>query len=235
MLLSSLSFNLGCTNVQTDMKDKINADTLRRPTSITDKAVLLNFGSEEEPILVWADYTGPLSQEGKVYSHIHGVQYFYVKTEQRDTFYYENMELRNHTIEFDFKNCIILNYPGEATIQISNKKNSLLLFHVLESNEFAREHKGIEFKRMPTIALDDDRFLADVDMEFNLKKVKEGRYDLTLSDTFKVEYKACSNCNITNQKISFLNRQDGRIYFVEKDCYLELVNKDNAKIFQGLR
>ncbi len=77
------------------------------------------------------------------------------------------------------------------------------MFAVLELNEFSREHKGIEFKRMPTIALDNNRYLADVDMEFNLKKVKEGKYELTLSDTSKVEYKACSNCNITNQEISF--------------------------------
>lgn len=145
------------------------------------------------------------------------------------------MELRNRSMKFDFKNRSILNYPGKATIQISNKKDSLLLFHVLESDEFAREHKEIEFKRMPTIALDNNRYLADDDMEFNLKKLKDGKYELTLSDTSKVEYKACSNCNITNQEISFLNRQDGRIYFVDQDYYLELVNKDDVKLFQGLR
>ncbi len=235
ILLYSLSVNLSCWNTPAKMENKNINDTLQKPAYMTGHAALLNYGSDDEPIMVWADYIGLLSKEGKVYSHIHGIQYFYVKAAVRDTFYYENLDLRNNIQVFDFKDFRILNYPGEATVQISNKKDSLLLFAVLESDEFSRTHKGVEFKRMPTIALNNNRYMADVQMEFNLKKVKEGRYELTLSDTSKVQYKACSNCNITNQEISFLNRQDGRIYFVKQDYYLELVNKEDVKKFQGLR
>ncbi len=89
---------------------------------MTQHATLLNYGSDVEPIMVWADYIGSLSKKGKVYSHIHGVQYFYEKAGKKDTVYYENIGLRNNTKSFDFKNCSILNYPGDATIQVSNKK-----------------------------------------------------------------------------------------------------------------
>jgi hypothetical protein len=236
ILLSSLSFNLGCSNAQIEMQDKkISTDTLQRPAGMTQQAVLLNFGSEDEPIMVWADYAGNFKNNGNEYSHIHGVWYYYVKADKNDTVYYENMELRSRAKQFDFKKCSILNYPGEATIKVSNGKEDVLLFNVIESDEFAREHRGIVFKRIPTIALNNGNNTADVELEFNLKEIGNGTFEMTLNDSSKIKYQMSADCKVKNPLCSFLNRQDGRIYFVDRDCYLELVNKDDVKKFQGLR
>lgn len=236
ILLSSLSFSFGCSNAQTEMKDKkINTDTLQRPAGMTQQAVLLNFGSEEEPIMVWAEYAGTFKNDGKEYSHIHGVRYHYVKADKNDTIYYENMELRSRVKQFDFKKCSILNYPGEATIKVSNGKEDLLLFNVIESDEFAREHRSTIFKRIPTIALNNGNNTADVELEFNLKQIGNGIFEMTLNDGSKIKYQMSAECKIKNPLCSFLNRQDGRVYFVDTDCYLELVNKEDVQKFQGLR
>jgi hypothetical protein len=236
ILLSSLSFSFGCSNAQTEMKDKkISTDTLQRPVGMTQQAALLNFGSEEEPIMVWADYVGTFKNNGKEYSHIHGVRYYYVKADKNDTIYYENIELRSRTKQFDFNNSSILNYPGEATIKVSNGKDTVLLFSVIESDEFAREHRGIVFKRIPTIALNNGNNTADVELEFNLKEIGNGIFEMALNDGSKIKYRMSSGCNAKETLCSFLNRQDGRVYFVDMDCYLELVNKEDAQKFQGIR
>lgn len=236
ILLSSLSFNLGCSNAQTEMKDKkINTDTLQRPAGMTQQAALLNFGSDDEPIMVWADYIGTFKNDGKEYSHIHGVRYHYVKADKNDTVYYENMELRNGTKQFAFTNYSILNYPGEAAIKVSNGKDDVLLFNVIESDEFVREHRGIIFKRIPTIALNNGNNTADVELEFNLKEIGNGVFEMALNDGSKIKYRMSPGCKVKMILCSFLNREDGRVYFVDAVCYLELVNKDDVKKFQGLR
>ncbi|MBX2924074.1 MAG: hypothetical protein KF746_17880 [Chitinophagaceae bacterium] len=236
ILLSSLSFNLGCSNAQTEMKDKkINTDTLQRPAGMTQQAALLNFGSDDEPIMVWADYVGTFKNDGKEYSHIHGVHYHYVKADKSDTVYYENMDLRNGVRKFDFTNYSILNYPGEATIKVSNSKDSFLLFSVLESTEFDRIHRGIKFTNMPTIEKRNGALMHDVELEFNLKEIGNGIFEMTLNDGTKIKYRISSGCKVKKPLCSFLNRQDGKVYFVDADCYLELVNKDDVQKFQGLR
>jgi hypothetical protein len=236
IILYAVSFDNGCFSPSAKMNEKIFNDTLQRPAYMTENATLLNYGSDEDSIMVWADYMGCLTIKEKVYSHIHGVQYYYVKAGRRDTTYYESLELRSGVKKIDFKNVRVLKQSiGGANVGLFDGKDSLWLFHVLQSDEFNREHKGIHFTNMPTIELRNNEYMADVELEFNLKKLKEGKYELTLSDTSKVQYEACLNCNITNQKISFLNRQDGKIYFVDGNYYLELVNKDDVKRFQGLR
>ncbi len=236
ILLSLLSFNLGCINAQTEMNvKKTNSDTLQRPVGMTKQATLLNFGSEDELIMVWADYVGTFENDGNIYSHIHGVQYYYVEADKTDTVYYENMDLRNGVKKFDFKNFVILNYPGEATIQISNGKDSILLFHVIESDEFAREHRGTVFKRIPTISFNSGSNIADVELEINIKESGNGIFEMTLNSGSKIKYQMSSGCKVRKPLFSFLNRQDGRLYFVGTDCYLELVNKKDAQKFQELR
>jgi len=236
ILLSSLSFNIGCSNAQTELKDrKVNTDTLLRPAGMTQQAALLNFGSLDEPITVWADYIGFFRNDGKKYSHIHGVRYHYVKADKSDTVYYENMELHNGVRQFDLKTYSILNYPGEATIQMGNGKDTILLFHVIESDEFEREHRGIVFKRIPTIASDNGHNTADVELEFNLREIGNGVYEMTLNDGSKIKYRMSLGCKVEKPLCSFLNRHDGRVYFIDVDCYLELIDQADAQKLQGMR
>lgn len=236
IILSSILFSISCSNAQTEIRDKkMSKDTSQRPTGMTHQAVLLNFGSEDEPIMVWADYAGNFRKDGKKYSHIYAVRYYYVKAEMNDTLYYENMGLRNRSNQFDFKNSTILNYPGEATIKVSKGVNEVLLFNAIESDDFAREHRGIVFKRMPTISLNNGNYVGDVELEFSLNDIGNRFFEMTLNDGSRVKYKLSGECKEKNPLCSFLNRQDGRIYFVDRDCYLELVNNGDKRIFQGLR
>lgn len=117
LVLISLPFLPGCSNGRTAKKDeKISKDTFIRPAGMTQQAVLLNFGSDDDSIMVWADYIGVFKHGDIKYAHIYGVRYYYVQANQNDTLYYENMELRSGAKQFDFKNYSILNYPGDATI-----------------------------------------------------------------------------------------------------------------------
>ena len=40
------------------------------------------------------------------------------------------------------------------------------------------------------------------------------------------EYKMCAQCNGNLGEVSFLDKSNGRIYLVERDCYLEPLDRD---------
>ena len=229
--------HLGCVNShQQTEASGLKTDTIKRPAYVSKRATLINFGGDELPVFVWAEYIGPLIKNGRRYSHIHGVKFYYIKARKVDTVYYENLELRKAKREFDFANCKVLDYPGGTIVGLASDNDSITLFHVLETDEFKREHKGVEFKNIPTISINKyNEYSTDIDMEFSIKKIKEGGYLLILNDGSKIPYKLCQTCNEQPEIFSFLNREDGKIYFINRDCYLELVNSDDAKRFQELR
>lgn len=232
-VLIPLIFLSACSSPQAP---RLATDSLSRPPNISEFATLLNFGSEDEKIFVWADPIGPLIYNEKEYPHIQGVKFYYVTAKQTSVLYYENFKLRNDNKKWDFRNSKILNYPGDATLELTNGNDTLLVFWVLETREFERVYNGILFKGMPTIYPNwANQYAADVMMEFNIVRNDTSTYILTVTDGTKIAYKLCSRCDKLPQMVSFLNRKDGRIYFIEKECYLELVNKEDVKKFQGLR
>jgi hypothetical protein len=229
-LVSAFWLNMACENNESASRQEttMKMDTLKRPASVSQNATLINFGSSDEPIPVWAEYIGPLSVSGKQYAHIAGIKYHYVKANQTETVYYENMQLRDGSRSFDFKNSKVGNVPGRTEALLISGRDSLWLFYVLETDEFNREHKGIQFTRMPTIRIDATNYpLPDDLIEYNLKQENETQYTLTLTDGSKVSYKLSSGCKEKPEKLSYLNKQTGVIYFINKDCYLEIVNKDD--------
>lgn len=231
ILAAYLSINLGCINSNSNQNEPIIRDTLQRPPQFSEKASLLNYGSDVEQIPVWAEYLGPLTIDGKTYSHIPGIKYFWVKANKADTMYYENLDLRTGKKEFGFKNCKISDSSGGgANVQLLNAKESIWLFYVLETNEFNREYKGIEFKNMPAIRTHPVNGIVSADLiEFNLTRKSNTDYVLTVTDGSKLLYRLSSTCKEEPTMTSFLNRQDGRIYFINRDCYLELVNKEDIE------
>jgi hypothetical protein len=239
LILSSLSFNFSCFNTPVKMNDKKNNDTLQRPAYMTQQATLLNYGSDVEPIMVWADYIGTLSKEGKKYPHIHGVQYYYVKADKRDTAYYENVELRSGAKKINFKNVKILEQPiGGANIGFFDGKDSLWLFYVIENDEFKAEHKGVEYRRPPTIYLDKFKeYVSDDDIRVNIKSDGNDKYRVTFIDNGIVAapYKLHGNCKGELETISFVNKENGCIYFISQDCYLEPINRDDLKKLQEFK
>lgn len=209
---------------------------MKRPTGVSKKATLINLGAEDMPVFQWVEYAGKLNQGNKSHSHIYGFKYFDAKGELLSTVYYENMEIRDGRRDFDVSNYKVLPYPGDATIEVTNGADTLLFFHVLESDEFKRTYNGIEYVRMPAIYYemkDNIGFTSDEDLEFNIKK-DDDVYTVTFTGT-PIAFKRCSVCKTEPSKVSFLNEREGRIYFVEKECYLELVNNADILKIQALR
>jgi hypothetical protein len=75
-------------------------------------------------------------------------------------------------------------------------------------------------------------FVSDEDIEFNIKKEMDIN-TVTFTGT-AILFKLCSACKTEPSKVSFLNEQEGRIYFVERECYLEPVNSDDLKKIRAL-
>lgn len=243
IIISSLLLSLSCTvffcNSSVKSSDEVETakqDTLKRPVNVSKHATLINLGFEDLPAYMWVEYSGKLKQNGQTYPHIYEFKYFDKDGKLSYIEYYENMEIRNGSKEFDASQSKVLPFPGDATIQVSNSRDSLLFFHVLESDEFKRNYNGIEYIRMPAVYLETkygNGIVSHEDVEFNIKKDKDV-YTVTFTGT-PIAFKLCSACKTEPSKVSFLSEQEGRIYFVEKECYLELVNSEDIKRIQALR
>jgi hypothetical protein len=211
-------------------------DTLKRPVNVSKHATLINLGFEDLPVYMWVEYSGKLKQNGQTYPHIYEFQYFDKDGKLSHIEYYENMQIRSGNKDFDASQSKVLPFPGDATIQVSNGHDSLLFFHVLESEEFRRSYNGIEYIRMPTVYLETqygNGTVSHEDVEFNIRKEMDF-YTVTFTGS-AIPFKLCSACKTEPTKVSFLNEQEGRIYFVEKECYLELVNSEDIMKIQALR
>jgi hypothetical protein len=213
-------------------------DTTKRPPGVSDRATLINLGADDEPVPVhqWVEYAGKLRYNGKEYPHIYGFRYFNAMGKLLSTVYYEHMDIRNSKKDFDASHCKVLPYPGDATIQLSNRTDTLLFFHVLESDEFKRTYQEVEYIRMPAIYYETNYgtgFTSDEDLEFNIRQDHD-RYIVTFTGT-EIPFKLCQSCESTPTKVSFLNEDEGRIYFIEKDCWLELLNEEDRRKVQDLR
>jgi hypothetical protein len=242
IVLSLLLLWISCTvffcnsSIRSENGRRLALDSVKRPVGVSLKATLINLGSEDLPVYQWVDYGGKLKYQGKEYPHIYGFKYFDHEGKLLSTTYYENMEIRNGLKAFDAFNSKVRPHPGDATIEVSNANDTLLFFHVLETDEFKRVYDGIEYKRMPAVYFETDYdigFTSDEDIEFNVKKDNE-KYILTFTG-LAVPFKLCSSCKEEPSKFSFLNGQEGRIYFIEKQCYLELMNSEDLKKIHALK
>lgn len=206
-----------------------------RPPGFSRKATLINFGTEEDWNFAWAEHTGPYKENGKEYAHIQGFKFYYETTQQTHTFYYENIAVREGKKIFDFTNCSMLNYPGEATIEVANENDTISMFCVKGPDEFSRVHKDVAFTSVNSVSLNQyNEYAADFDIEINLQQEGERRFVVTTNNLVKTYYRLCDSCKIAPGKISFINREDGRIYFLERHCYLEPENAEDAGRFKQM-
>jgi hypothetical protein len=236
LFLSSAVFSCNSSARSTETESQMQ-DSLKRPSGVSRKATLINLGAEDMPVYQWVEYVGKFNYRNKSHSHIYGFKYFDAKGNVLSTVYYENMQIRSGRKDFDVTNYKVLPYPGDATIEVTNGIDTLLFFHVLESDEFKRTYNGVEYVRMPATYYEADYdigFTSDEDVEFNVMKEKD-IYTVTFTHTTPVAFKLCSACKTEPSKVSFLNEQEGRIYFVEKECYLELVNSEDIQKILALR
>jgi hypothetical protein len=63
-------------------------------------------------------------------------------------------------------------------------------------------------------------------LKCNLEKTGKARYVLRLLDGTEVLYKLSGSCTDEPQTVSFIDIDSGNILFVQKHCFLELVDKN---------
>ena len=205
-------------------------DTQKRPLFVSKRANLICFGSAQEPRMVWAEYIGPFQKNEKVYSHIYMVKYYYTNPSKTDTVFYENLEIRNKLINPDWEIYKIADHQiDEGTILITNGKDTIDLFSVLQTEKYNEEYKGTKFTNIPSVReVENGSLIATSFVEYNLKIENNKQYVLTLRNGTKIHYRLCAECKVDPEEISFMNREDGRIYFIERNCYLELTDGDDV-------
>ena len=233
----SLFFNISCMNPGNNEEHSgksLIKDTLKRPPFVSGQAKLLRFGSAQEPRMVWAEYIGPLKKNDKVFDHICMIKYYYTDPVRIDTVFYENLEIRNGKINPDWREYKIENDQiDEGTVSITNGKDTVDLFSVLKTDKFDEEYNGIKFTHMPSVReVGKGSIIATGLVEYNLKQENGNQYLLTLRNGAKIPYQLCAGCKGALEDISFMNREDGRIYLIERSCYLELVNREDAVLLK---
>ncbi|WP_212005421.1 hypothetical protein [Chitinophaga sp. HK235] len=218
---------------QQESKSDKSADTVKRPAGVSNSATLKNVGEDGLPVYVWMEHVGPLIYKGVRYPHIQRVKYHYVGNRPTiDTFFFENMELRNGERNFNFKGCTVLRKSGDRHLYLANGKDTIFMFAALENYNGTNIYRGLKFVSYPTVSIKaNQQYIPDDDLALNIKELGKSSYLVTLDDGTVLKYNLCSTCTGAKGPISFLNREDGRLYFANKNCYLELAdNKDLDRI-----
>jgi hypothetical protein len=200
-------------------------DTISKPKGMSARAKLLNLGSEEEPVFSWVEYVGPLKKNGIVYDHIIGFKYHFTSGIEEIN-YYENLNGRNSNETFNSKDYGLVEFPYSGNIKVVNKGDSLFFFQVLTDHKSDEVYNDLRITRMRTVEkVKDGSILSSEELQCNLKHETGDQYLLTMRDGTKIPYRLNLRCKSIPSEVSFLSRGDGRIYFIERSCFLELTNK----------
>lgn len=210
----------------------IITDSIAPPEGMSENANLLNLGSKEEPILAWVDYMGTFRRNGKNYSHIHGIRYCYLSDNQSDTIYYENLELRKGLKEFNFIGCKIPDQvTGQGDMTIVNDKDTITMFNVLEKVTLKSKVDGIEYRKPYSIKFNDNKeviYADDIRVNISKKDINKFIVSFIDDDLIGIAYGMNNNFDIEKELISFVNREDGKIYFTNKDYFLYPLNSQDV-------
>ena len=198
---------------------------VKKESKIPEDAFQINLGFADAPVWMWVKFDHVLSTNNKSYNHIYGLN-FWDEDENVDTLYYErDRENKNDEI-IDFSNYIINRYPGDKTLQLVGKdSDTLLLFNVLENKKFRRTFKGKDFKSIPTVKINhNNEKVSGYDMNINVLPKEDSFYEVTILNEGINTYTFKSNCTLKDDfDISYYDMTNGRIYLLQKDCYLEKI------------
>ncbi|WP_295794148.1 hypothetical protein [Mucilaginibacter sp.] len=230
LLIVTLFVNCVSNGAADKTPAQIMRDTLKKPSYVPANATLLNLGSSVEPLFAWVELVGPLNKNGKIYSHILEVRYYF-KSGINQTCYYENLEIRTNKKGVDFSDFKPLEFPFSGNIKISKGKDTLLLFEVLAPKEVEIKD-NISFINVATIRnTESGRLLSTRDLQCNLSDDGDGNFSLMLREGIKIKYKMGQSHILSSKSISFINRENGNIYFLGKPDFLQLVDsKDVVKL-----
>ncbi|SEW43867.1 hypothetical protein [Chitinophaga arvensicola] len=207
-------------------------DTVKRPAGFSDKAVLENFGGGESYIPVWMEYSGALEKNGITYPHIRGIKFYYPEIGVFRTCYYENNELRQGQRSFNFNGCRVAPGAWDSNITLINGQDCISMFYVIGDDTSSRENNGFDFTTVPAVALSGNDYLYNGMFEYHLSKEQADNYTLRLYDGTTIAYKMSASCKAAAGPVSFVNRENGNICFLAKDCYLTLVHPEDREKLQ---
>jgi hypothetical protein len=244
VLFCLIVYYFGCNIEKKEVEqtvEKIEQDSIIRPDNVSNDAWLVNMGFVDKPIFAWVEYVGNYTDNRKIYPHIYQFRYLYHDDKSIDTLNYEWNKGRYVNIKLElnnFKGYSFKLFPGDATIQLKNEENELFLFNVIENHKFDNVFRGISYFRIPTVKIDsiypEYGLSTDYETRINLEQTEKGAYTVNLIDDKGIRafmYKMNEDCRVTPTKISYLNKENGHIYYIEKDCYLELVDKKDLDKF----
>ncbi|NDV65336.1 hypothetical protein D0T60_08785 [Bacteroides sp. 224] len=202
-------------------------DTINRPDYVSSKATyIIEVGGEvtnDEPCFIyWVEYLGSATINDKVYPYIKKILVYYSKHEI-DTMYLENPDIRNGKIKIDDQKAYITpvsNGDGLHEISIVNGKDTI---KVHESYGFGKDERISSFKF--------DKELNK--MRFNGYRecsitVENG--EITLHYEGDIKYKLSKDCKLEDVKtenMCYMDDDNGKIYFLERDCFIEPVNPED--------
>lgn len=220
------------TNTDSAQDMEMKKDTIVRPDHVSSKAKLINLGFVDAPVYVWIEYIGNYIENGKMYNHIHGIKHTYTNVNLIDTAYYEHDDGRTiDTIENRFKEFKIIPYPGDGTYKLVDGNDSLLLFNVMQLIDSQQVVKGKEWQMaVPTTRINHNgEKVSGAEAHVHLEKENDDIYLVSLIDDKgmrTLRFQKYGDCSL-DTKLSYLDRQEGKLYFVPKDCYLEILDKEN--------
>jgi hypothetical protein len=222
------------TNTDSAQDMKMKKDTIVRPAHVSPQAKLINLGFVDAPSYVWIEYVGFYKDTQGVHSHIFGIEHTNIYPddypEQVDTLYYEFDGSRRQLSVFrDLKDYEIIPYPGNGTYKLINKDDYLLLFNVMQLSDSRQIIKGKEWQMaVPTTEINrHGEKVSGVQAHVHIEKENGDIYLVSLIDDKgmrTLHFQKRGDCSI-DSKISYLDKQEGRLYFVPKDCYLEILEK----------
>ncbi len=210
----------------------VESDSIPRPENVSPRASLIDLGFVELPVYKWVQIDGNLSINGERYDHILKLLFFNVDGSKVDTVFYESRSLRKEGLKFNFDSDYrVERFPGDLTLKITTEESSIVVFRVMDNGRFKTVYKGMEYSRLPTTSLRESTgdLVSDEKIRYNLKKSTKG-FIVTYFGV-PLEYEFSSGCPSSPELVSYMDRSNGNIYFVEKGCFLKLVNpKDVEKI-----
>jgi hypothetical protein len=201
-------------------------DTLLRPANVSLDAKLLNLGSDDEPLFAWTQTLGSLKINNLIYPYILCVKYTF-KSGMEQTSCYENLELRLGKKKINWGGFKILRFPFSGNIKISDGKDTLYLFEVLVEKTWVEKKKSVytDVATVKTVA--DGSLLSTKDLACNLVDNGNGNFLLILDNGMKLKYKVNQSGGVNNKTISFINRDNGNVYFIDKSCFLKLLDTND--------
>lgn len=242
ILLFCLIISTFCCSSENKLNYKttkqVERDSIIRPLHISENAWLINIGFIDKPVFNWVEFIGNYQDiDGKIYSHIYQFRYFDELGNDPNTLSYEWNKARNNKVNLkitNFEGFTFNQFPGEGTLLLKNDEQEITLINVMEFHEFDRTFRGIPYFGIPIAQIDsmylENGIVYTGDTKINLEQTKKGEYKVRLLDDKGVRaimFKMNESCMEIPTKISYLNTENGHINFIEKGCYLELLDESD--------